>query len=64
MSDPEADKYVEMFAALIRQNGDDVEKRYMLRQLVKEVERDTRHRAFHVAQRMANEIFNLSHSDL
>jgi hypothetical protein len=63
MNDAEADVYVEIFAPLINQKVDDVEKRHLLRLLVKEVECDTRHRAFHVAQRMSNEIFNLSHSD-
>lgn len=62
MDDKTADKYVETFFDAIEQSQGVDSKKRMLRLLVKEVERDTRHKAYDLVQRLGHDIENLNHS--
>jgi hypothetical protein len=63
MDDKHANKYVDQYWEAITNapHKSDEQRRYM-RLLVKEVERDTRHKATDLAQRLCSEISNLDHS--
>lgn len=59
MSDAQAPQYVDEHITAIEQAKSPAELGRLLRLLVKEVERDTRHGACDVVQKALNEIHNL-----
>lgn len=61
MSDEQADKYVTVYAEALGIAANDTARLRTLRLLVKDIERDTRHRAFDAVQECANKIINLDH---
>lgn len=61
MSDDIADKYVQSFLPAIQDATSQKDMARTLRLLVKEVERDTRHKACDVVQEALNKIHNLEH---
>ena len=60
MSDDRADKYVYDCMPHCGME-DNLGNRRLIRLLVKTVERDTRHKAVELAQKLANDIHNLRH---
>lgn len=61
MNDASADKYVDSFFSNIEACNTEDGKKRMLRLLVKEVERDTRHKAATIVNMAVNEIHNMQH---